>query len=285
MDFFNIIKGKKGIEYCSNDFFDILFARKYGHKPLKLVPWQTGTDEEIAAMIDGYYAGIYTLDDIKTVWAVGDTRTVNLSAMPAGVVVDTHRAQSVEMVILEFNRDELVEPINGKTKALITVNQKDCLTGENTGEYGGLNNVENGVMNAPVVANWTETVRRRWCNEVYLNALPDYFKNSIKQVIKRTSSRSSYTTILNSNEYIYLLARTEVFSEYGELEGKQYEYFHVKENKYKKPYWNSTAVSSSYWLRTPDNLGGTKYHCVRYTGLNMTFAVDNKYGLAPAMSL
>ena len=91
------------------------------YAPVPLVSWSTGTDAEIKAMVDSYYAGEVTLADIRSVWSIGDEREVTLSAMAATGVGESHRAQSVKVVILDFDHDTLTTPINGKTKALISV--------------------------------------------------------------------------------------------------------------------------------------------------------------------
>jgi len=84
---------------------------------------------------------------------------MTLSAMPATYVGESHREQEIELVIIDFNKDTLVTPINGKTTALLTVMQKDCLTdGEHTylqedSEIGYMDNTERNVT-------W-ETCQRR----------------------------------------------------------------------------------------------------------------------------
>ena len=57
-----------------------------------IVPWSTGTDEQIAAMVAAAEAGEINLSDY---WSAGDTRTVQLSAMLAHGVSDSHAAQGV----------------------------------------------------------------------------------------------------------------------------------------------------------------------------------------------
>ena len=48
-----------------------------------VVAFDTATDSEITAIINAYYAGTLSLQDIQAVWSVGDTRDVSLSAIAA----------------------------------------------------------------------------------------------------------------------------------------------------------------------------------------------------------
>jgi len=49
--------------------------------PFEIVPWSTGTEAQITAMIEALDNG--TLTFAETGWSVGDTRTVQLSATAA----------------------------------------------------------------------------------------------------------------------------------------------------------------------------------------------------------
>ena len=110
---------------------------------LKIVAFATGTDEEIAKMIEAHYNNKINIADY---WAVGDMRTVHLSAMEATGVKESHREQDVQFVIGDFDHDDLTTPINGHSKAAVTLLQKDCLMDASNASnpVNGSGNTENG---------------------------------------------------------------------------------------------------------------------------------------------
>lgn len=225
-------------------------------------------------MAEAYYNDEITIDEVKQYWAVGDTRRVDLAAMEATGVGESHRAQTVQFVIGDFEHDDLTEPINGHTKALITLLQKDCLM-DKTSELNnnnGSNDTEKGYMNSleTNVGGWKSCARRTWCNETYYNAIPDSLKNSVKEVNKDTSIGGRNTTIEKSVDKIFISSETEIFgsltySAYGE--GTQYQYYKGSmENRYKIPRWSSSYVTQVYWTRSPNKNTNDSFCCVGGSG-------------------
>ncbi len=246
---------------------------KATHKP-PLVSFSTGTDDEITDIINAYYNGILSLDEIKEVWTVGDTRTTSLSAMSATDVSESHSAQSVELVIIDFNHDDLVNPINGISKALLTLNLKNCL---NTMGYMNGSNTNSG--------GWNGCARRTWCNNVFRNALPSYLKNLNKQTKKLSgtgggSSSGTQTT----NDYAFLLAEIEIFGKttYSVSgEGSQYAYYKTSSNRIK----NVGSSSEDWWERSPYS-GDSYIFCLVYSGGNADDSyASNARGLAPCFCI
>ena len=139
-------------------------------------------------MLDGYYSGWLTIDEIKTKNSVGDTRSVSLSAMSATGVGESHRAQTVQFVIGDFEHDDLATAINGHTKAAITLLQKDCLMDATSASNSnnGSKDTERGYMNSSDTnsGGWKSCARRTWCNNVYFSALPSAWQSMIKTVNK-----------------------------------------------------------------------------------------------------
>jgi hypothetical protein len=197
---------------------------------IKLVPWSAGTDEEIANMFKAYYNGDISLSDVKSVWSVGDTRNVNISAMPTyGKLTDTHAAQTQPFTIIDFNHDTLQNSINGKTRSLITWNMYYTFFDGSTNEpgmYGPSGYVSDS-------AKWETCARRQWCNNTFLNALPTYLKNLIKPVLKYTSGSYSDKTVYTVVDNCFLLSYYEVYGKVGlgtYVEGSQYQYFNEESN-------------------------------------------------------
>ena len=256
----------------------------------ELVSWSAGTDAQIQAMIDAYYNGTTTLAEIQSVWSVGDSRTITLSAMTATGVGESHRSQSVEMVILDFEHDTLATPINGKTKALITVQQKNCLRDATVADDGGSSNTEHGYMNSSNTNNggWTSSARRTWCNNVYYAALPSGFKAMVKEATHQTTAGNQSATMNTDTDKCFLPSEWEVFgaTTYAKAqEGTQYEYYKTASNRYKLPKWNSSIVSDYWWERSPYGSSATAFCRVGTNGGAGYASASAARGLAPACCL
>ena len=271
-----------------------------------LVPWSSGTDEQISAMIHGYYNDMLTLDDIKSVWSVGDVRNVDISAISASggsgtatwSVGESHRAQTVQVQILDFDHDTLITPINGKTKALVTVDLKNVLVAE--GVQYGESNSENGYMNTSNtnVGGWTDCARRKWCNYGFYNAIPSNLRNLIKDVKKLTSAGNNQSSIVESNDKVFFLSEVELigspnYSYAGE--GTRYALYYTQANLIKLPRMDSVAdrTSSKYWARSPQKnyttsfcraAGGIATTSLSYS-LGGDTAARTDLGMAPAFCL
>ena len=257
---------------------------------LKIVTFADGTDEEILAMVQAHYNDKINIADY---WAVGDTRNVALSSMSATGVGESHRAQTVQLVIGDFEHDDLVTSINGHTKAAITLLQKDCLMDASnaTNPTNGSSNTENGYMNSSNInsGGWKSCARRTWCNNVYYNALPSVLKSMVKTVNKKVSVGNNSSTIETVQDKIFLAAEIEIFGSttYSFAgEGTQYQYYkNATANRYKMPKWSSSSVSNLYWERSPCG-GYTTNFCVVSNGGSASFDIaSNAIGVAPCLCI
>ena len=269
---------------CFASSATISVSAEFNPKP-SLVSWSSGTDAQIKDMVDGYYDGTLTLNEIKSVWSVGDSRTITLSAMSATGVGESHRSQSVEMVILDFDHDDLTTAIDGKTKALITVQQKNCLRDATVSDTTGQNNTEHGYMNSSNTNenSWRGCARRTWCNDVYYNALPSEFKAMVKQANHTTSTGNQQTTTEITADYCFLPSEWEVFGakSYAVVqEGTQYNYYTTAANRYKLPKWDN--VSDYWWERSPRKSDATEFCRVGNDGTAYRGKAKYTCGLAPA---
>jgi hypothetical protein len=225
-------------------------------KVISLVSWSSATDDQIIDMVNGYYAGKVSLTDIKSVWSVGDTRTITLAGMPAIGVSDMHRTQTIELQILDFEHDDLLTPVNGKNKALITVDLKDCLRDDSVSDTTGSSNTENGYINNSNTnaGGWRNCSRRTWCNETFYNALPTYVKDLVRKVRKKTSAGSKSAAINTDYDMCFLLSEVEIFGSTTYSaggEGSQYPWYSTITNRYKLPKWNTGNESAAWWGRSP----------------------------------
>ena len=258
---------------------------------LKIVTFADGTDAEIAKMIQAHYNDKINIADY---WAVGDTRSVSLSAMSATGVGESHRAQTVQFVIGDFEHDDLATPINGHTKAAVTLLQKNCLMDatSSSNSNNGSNDTERGYMNSSVTnsGGWKSCARRTWCNNVYYNAFPSAWKSIVKTVNKKSgtgggSSSGTETT----QDKIFLASEIEIFSSttYSVSgEGTQYQYYkNATANRYKMPKWNSSSVSHIYWERSPRS-GNTGTFCsVSNNGYATGATANGARGVAPCLCI
>ena len=257
---------------------------------VKIVTFADGTDEEIAKMIEAHYNNKINIADY---WAVGDTRSVSLSAMSATGVGESHRAQTVQFVIGDFEHDDLTTPINGHTKAAITLLQKDCLMDASNASnpVNGEHNTENGYMNSSATnaGGWKNCARRTWCNNVFFAALPSTWQSMVKIVNKKVSVGNNSSTIETVQDKIFLAAEIEIFGSTAYSfagEGTQYTYYkNATANRYKMPKWGSPNVSHIYWERSPYS-GNSTYFCIVTGGGNANgYNASSVRGVAPCLCI
>lgn len=257
---------------------------------LKIVTFADGTDEEITKMIEAHYAGKINIGDY---WAVGDKRTIHHNAMDATGVSESHRANDYVYVIIGIEHDDLVTPINGKTKAAITIQTERMLYLDTTTEYNSSYDIshECGQMN---VANsnssgWEGCERRRWCNNVYKGCLPPYIQNMMKPVKKLTLAGGRSDVIKISNDYAFLLSEIEIFGSATYSfsgEGKQYQYFkNATANRNKYPRYTNAHASGYYWTRSPRFNSDTFFCIVYINGGTNTDNASSIIGIVPCLCI
>lgn len=223
------------------------------------------------------------------------------------------------MQIIDFEHDDLVTPINGHTKALITVLQKNVLVDANTSldGTGGSKNTEKGYMNSTAVNNtgWNTCARRGWCNNGYYNALSNNFRSLVKQVKKSTAARgdTSSPTWYANHDYCFFISEFEIKGNSGSLGsaetgintthtdvdannisitmpagGTEYLYFTIRNNRIKYPKQDSSSdtVSSVWWLRSPLKNTSDDFNII-WNNLQELASYDANFlgGLAPACCL
>ena len=195
--------------------------------------FSAGSDEVIGAMIDAAQDGDL---DLKTLWAVGDTRTISVAAF-AGVQ-NQHATQSIDIVITSF------EDYNN-AGAVMQFDMKDCLA-----EYEYMNSSNTGTL--------TNTSMYKTVLPNYANALPSWLKTRLKPFsIKVSPDGSNATPITLTNQKLALRAEWEVFGAKsnavaGQAEAsgnKQVAYYATQSNRVKKKGHSGSAYY--WWLRSP----------------------------------
>ena len=212
-----------------------------------LVTWAGGTDEEIVKMVHLADEGKINLSDY---WAVGDTRTVQLSAMSATGVGESHAAQQVDLVLMHAGGYDLNAAVaSGRTKCSFVVGLKDSLA-------------EKGYMNSSDTnsGSWNGSARRTWCNNVFRNAIPSTLRAIFKQFKTVTAQTYNGSTNQTSVDYFALPAEREIFdarnwcnqTEYNAL--FQFDYYKTASNRVKK--LGKTGRASYWWERSPYSSSG-----------------------------
>jgi hypothetical protein len=269
--------------FKQNDY--IIFKKNNNDIDLNniLIPFDTSTDEQLTNMVNAYYNGIITLDDVKSVWSVGDKRKISLSAMETTGVGESHVAQDQYFTILDFEHDDLVTSVNSKTKALITIQQLNVLSNETATENGYMNSSNTNL------GGWDACARRTWCNNIFKTALPNYIQEIIRPVKKLTSAGNKSTTINTSTDSIFLLSEIEIFGSTtysASGEGTQYEYYKTSSNRIKYSGNASTNGSTNrWWERSPQSRGTDSFCLVYSKGTVYTGGASYVYGLAPAFCI
>lgn len=209
---------------------------------VKIVTWATGTDAEIADMVAAADAGIINLADY---WAVGQERKVELSAMPATGVGESHVKQTVTMVLMHQGGYTLA---SGKTCSFV-VGQKNGLASQAGGEYGYMNPSDTNS------GSWDKCQRRTWCNNVYYNAISVDLRPIFKKFKTVTIEEYSSSTLKTSEDFFALPAEKEVFggqSYSNATEANalfQLEYYKTASNRIKKI--GDKGSASDWWERSP----------------------------------
>ena len=207
-----------------------------------IVPWATGTDAQIADMLEAHYAGdidIYTCEG----WEIGAERVVSLGN--TGLL---YPRSTGTLVLMDKNGKELVNPINGHTTSAYVVGFKEIL---------GVKTIKESSSGVDYLS-WDDSELATQLNTTILNALPQGTQNLLK------SFKVPYTKLLDSsgtnelrtmNSYLSIPSYYEVFGtiwiSYGNtlnpnIEGEQFEYYEEQANRIK---YRKDEVES-WWLRT-----------------------------------
>ena len=224
-----------------------------------VVSFASGTESEIKAMLDAYYANKLAWEDMG--WEVGNTRKWHLNAMqaPNPNSSNTWAAQDITIVITGHEKEDLEMPINGHTKACISVQCRECMN-NGSGSDGTNGIYVNGDSSYDTTfTKWLNLYMRTYLNDTVYGAMPSGdFKSAIKtakhnrlttngndpmtanttdgsKTVRTTESVTdkvflySYTQICGNTRYSYYLGGAIPNSE----EGEQLDYFKTASNRIK----------------------------------------------------
>lgn len=270
---YNPVKAKNEDPITVNAYTTYSFTMK----KLKIVTWANGTDAEIVAMVEAADNGDINLADY---WSVGDERIVNLSAMSATGVSESHVAQSVTFVLMHAGLYDLTSAVaSGRTKCSFIVGMKNCLSEE------GYVKASTSGGEATYIGSWKESNRRTWCNNVFRNAIPSSIRGIFKQFKTLTASVYNGTTNEYTNDYFALPAEKEVIGSYNrgnQAEANalsQFSYYATSANRIKKK--GDSGANIIWWGRTPGTEGYWLVINIQKTGTSYITTSDSNLGISP----
>lgn len=266
----DVLQYPHDIQYPSK----IYIEPAYTPGPVEIVPWASGTDAQIAAMIDALDNGQLTV--AETGWQVGNERQVTLGAMSATGVGESHAAQTVTLVLMDSGHYELVAPTPaGRTTDHFVVGLKNAL-------------VENGYMNASGgnTGSWKDSKRRTWCNQVFRMAMPEYLRQRFKQFKVISATEYTASTVTTTEDFFALFAEKEIFNtrtnsttaEAAAL--TQIEYYATASNRAKKQ--GESGAVTNWWERSPGYINTSSVCFVSLSGNSASqTSASSTIGLAP----
>lgn len=265
----NAIRTKGGtqaqLEWPSG-FISAIQAIPTGGGGVTIVPWSTGTDAEIAAMVEALDAGTLSIAD--TGWQIGDERIVSLTAMAASTYLEAHAAQDVTLVLMDSQHYDLV----GGGKDHFVVALKNGLV-----ETGYMNYLDRNE------GSWDGSMRRTWCNETFRMAIPETLRACFKQFQCITIEEYNGSANKISNDYFALFAEKEVSGNRNRSNAieanalSQIAYYSTPGNRIK----TVNGSNSSWLLRSPDYEYSNSYCYVNSGGNTASYAASASRGIAP----
>ena len=250
------------------------FPNLSGGVSIDIVSWHDGTDAQITAMIQAADAGQINLTDY---WTVGDERTVQLSAMAATGVGESHAAQAVTLVLMDSTCTGFAlasATSGGKTKPSFIVGLKNCLA-------------EAGYMNSTSINTngWSGCARRTWCNDVFRAAIPSTLRGIFKQFKWKQGKGGESSGLLETTDYFGLPPEKAVFGSatfsYSDEAAlyAQWEWYQTASNRIKK--LGETGSASRWWECSPVASDSSFFCGVGSDGSSYSYIANYARGLAP----
>lgn len=209
---------------------------------IPIVPWSTGSDEDIAAMLQAHYEGKINIWDY---WEIGQERVVHLNAISGGGIGENQTEQDVIFVLMHKGGFQLTA---GGTCAAV-VGQKDCLG-------------KRGIIDPNNSTNWRDCFRRTWCNGGYRDAFPETIKGLFKQFEATTGIDANGNTVV-TDDYFALPAEKEIFgsTHYANATAEanlfQFEWYETVSNQIK----HARNQATMYWERSLHAISGAYGFC------------------------
>ena len=281
-------------------WYPTLMNNEGGGDAVEIVTFESGTDEQIAAMLNAYYNDQLSWQDMG--WSVGDTRKIHMSTLDkpnpnsSSSLADT----DITLVIIGHDHTDLATSINGHDKACITVQTRECIgsLGSWDGTEGSIY-IDGSSSKDTSFTKWSNLYMRTYLNNKVLGAIPNTFSSMIKpsKHYRHTTYNGSGSEEVTDN--IFLPSYPEVFgtasySNYvatSPTEGSQFEYYETTTNRIKYGNNNGSANSTAayWWLGSASSnyssSAGYRWCFVTTDGSAANGNGRNAYGLVPAFAL
>lgn len=223
---------------------------------VEVASWSSGTDEQVAALIDAAHAGTVDLQQ-DAGWAVGDVRTISISAFTDGNG-GNHAAQDIDIVITSF--DEYMECGN-----VLQFDFKDALAA------GRPIHSRN---NAPL---YKDSLLYTTIPPL-ADALPSWISSRLIEFSIISIYDSNNELLLTGNK-IQLRSDTELTGRTDITEGVQIPYYAIQENRIKKRGHNGSP--NTWATRTRYRYNTNQWIIVNSDGSRGAVRSDSSVGIAP----
>lgn len=228
-----------------------------------IVPFASGTDAQIAAMIDAAHAGLIDLQQDGG-WNVGDVRTISIAEFTGGGNV-VHSAQDIDIVISSF--DEYMNSGN-----VLQFDFKDELASSNRMNETATN-----------VGGYGESEMKTVTLPALVNAMPSWVQTRLIEFSALTSEGNNSSTIVNvTGNKLALRSIKEVFGDAGRSfdgEGNQVAYYNVGNDNRKKKRGHSGSLNGWASRSPAKNTGSFVY--IDSSGYQDQSGANTGFGVAP----
>lgn len=161
--------------------------------------FETATDQQIVTCVNRYYNGEITLAEIQEKWSVGMVRAFQ-NTYASGTYFEKYGSQDArKFKLVGINLDTLATPINGKTKALLSITSTGSTTIMSSTTY------TNGYQ------HYINSGLRGELNTLCKNSFTN-IKDCIKEVTKTTSidwGQARARTVTH-NDYVWVISYPEL---------------------------------------------------------------------------
>lgn len=294
------------------------------------------SDAELSEIISKYYKGEISASEIENTsgWEVGSIRAITLTAQSkigetssltggADYTADNTAisGQTVYLEIIGYEHDTLATPINGKTKALFTLQQQNIITDCNMywNRGTGDNSSDEKRYGSQFPNGWAGSRIRTWLNAGYdVSSLPSsgtydntsrtltkptsnsgvgYWKalsnwslrNVIKPVIKPNYKNKNSSAIdVWTVDPIWLPSEWEVFGSTSNSKGQEGNHYSKKYNSNSARIKQKNGSSGWWWersVRSSYSYSACRVYSSGNANLNGCGASDAGGGVAPAFCL